>query len=369
MRTGPYTCTLPGCGKRVNGSERVHLQMQHTPKTTAFVCTACNHADTILDGMYGHLRSFHKMEVTKGFAATLEVNTGVVYEKLLVCLCCTNFRHWLREAVDEHTAIMHPDVAVQGRRLRGEGDGSIAQMTAQLLALRTSTQANTEARVKTESKDSLADSIRAVLATAPSQSPPLQLSEAQKDRAYDEASAAADNARPVFIVPKVAPYSLAMNPRKMVCRVVNESKDAGTQVVMNRGLFTGLTHDCVLTTELLTEISGQTIWCATVYFDCDLPIHRLLYFGLKVDEPMAQFYLNPHPGGRLLSHRLSDPSIDPFSEYRGAVIKTNGVFEHVYIFASRVEPTVGVWRVWSGKTLMGKATVTNNRMPLFMLGT
>jgi len=95
--------------------------------------------------------------------------TGVVYERLLVCQSCPNFRHWLREGVDKHVAEMHPDIAVQSRRLRVEADRSIAETTARLLALRVSPRTDPEVRNE-EEWSRLEDSTRAVLATAPHQS-------------------------------------------------------------------------------------------------------------------------------------------------------------------------------------------------------
>ena len=358
MRTGPYTCRIDGCGKRVNGSERLHMRMQHDPKTTALQCITCNHADTIPDGMQGHILDVHGESVSKGYVLTLEVECGIVYEKLLVCQSCPNFRHWNRQGIEKHGREVHPDIAVQSRRIRLQAERSVAETTARLLALRISPRADPEVHDE-EEWSRLEDSKRAVLATAPHQSPALQLSDAQLNRAYEEASAAAANAKPVFIVPRAA-----LPPRKMVV-VKKETREMSTQAVANVGLFIGLTHRCALNCELFTEISGQTVWCASIYFDRDMPIHRQLYFGLSPDEPMAKFYLNPHPGGRLLGYGSTEPTLNQYTEYRGVVIRSEGVFEHAYIYTSRVEPTTGIWRVWSGKTPMGTATVQKDRMQLF----
>jgi len=88
---------------------------------------------------------------------------------------------------------------------------------------------------------------------------------------------------------------------------------------------------------------------------------------MGMERKESKFYVYPHPGRRMLFRGFRDPSVDPFTEYRGAVIKTQDVFEHAYIFVLRVEPTVSMWRVFHGTRIAGMASVQKSRRPLFML--
>ena len=356
------------------GRKDLHWTMQHQKKDWAFICSLCGSADCIVDGLQTHYRRAHKREVKWALCNDRRITLPIIYEKLLKCGNCPEYRDWSEEGMDGHLLRCHPAVYKQREELREESRRRERDMTAAMASVELGAfvapvvEQVVVPEVKVNkvkvNKVKVEKVVREEVNVMAIPTPRLELSEEQKARAY-----ASECARE-----KTASYTVV----KYGCRdtpefpVLDDSwgrdvKDTGTQVVVNQGLFVGLTHDVLLKCEMFVELSDVTTWLGSIYFDCDLPVKQVLYFGLQPRIKKGEFMLYPHPGSRACGWKMSSPMVDQASRYRGEVVRTQGVYEITYVMCSRLKPVAGKWRVFHGGELLGTATVRTDKMALFKL--